>query len=324
MSKNQQVISELISSISGQANILTIPKVYIDLLDGDINSALLLSQCVYWSDRTTSKDGWFYKSYREWGEEIRLSQYAVNRSASKLKKLGFIETKLKKANGAPTVHYRVKINSLTNSIMKKLDNGLSRNSIIDYEETQQSLTVNRVNNVNKNVNKEVNLTTLSSKTDDKTNKEKEQKPKTLTEQQMMVGVLSRVTGLDVKIVANRGRLGKDAKELVSANYSAENVEKLYTKGGWWYLNDWRGKKGQAPKLQDIKETIGIASKSVTTSREKDEQLSARREWEIIEQRLWNDDIDVQGIQADGTLVSATFDQKGQKIFIRERRIIANT
>jgi hypothetical protein len=149
----QKQITTLIKSMSGQANILTIPRIYISIT-GDINSALLLSQAVYWSDKTGNPEGWFYKSYPDWQEEIGLTQYQVKRAAVALQKLGVMETDLRKVNRAPTVHYLVLFDPLydlimkkldnqetslsTNLINEKLDNRLSRNLIIDYEETSLS------------------------------------------------------------------------------------------------------------------------------------------------------------------------------------------
>jgi len=138
MTSTQKEITELIKRISGQANILAVPRIYIDIMDGDINSAIILSQLVYWSDKGGRQDGWIYKSFREWTDETSLSQYQVTRCADKLKKLLLIETAVRLANAAPTTHYRVNIETLTNTIIKFLNNGLSRNLTMDYEETSQS------------------------------------------------------------------------------------------------------------------------------------------------------------------------------------------
>ena len=135
-----QQITALIKSISGQANTLAIPRLFISIT-GDIKLAILLSQCIYWSDRTKDSQGWFYKSYPDWQDEIGLSQFEVKRAAIKLVSAGLIKTKLKRANGAPTMHYWVNFNALSNAIMKFLDNretSLSRNLIIDNEESSQS------------------------------------------------------------------------------------------------------------------------------------------------------------------------------------------
>lgn len=143
---NQKHVSELIKSLSGQANIIAIPRIYIDLLDGDINAAMLLSQIVYWSDKSKRKDGWFYKSFSEWNQEIGLSQYKVKRATQMLQEKKLIQVALHRANGAPTLHYKLDFPLLTNSIMKFLDNRETLQSDYevslqsDYEETEQSLT----------------------------------------------------------------------------------------------------------------------------------------------------------------------------------------
>ena len=135
--KNNEVAKKLINSLSGQANILTIPRVYLEIT-GDYQSAILLNQIVFWSDRTKRKDGFFYKSYKDWEQEILLTQYQVKRATSHLKKLGLVDTKLKRANNAPTIHYKINMECLTDEIIKKLDNREISQS--DYEETQQSIT----------------------------------------------------------------------------------------------------------------------------------------------------------------------------------------
>lgn len=150
---HRQAIAQLLTSFSGQQNTLTIPRPYITLCDGDILAALLLSQCIYWADRTKDKEGWFAKSYAEWFYEIGMTQYQVSRAVKLLKRFG-LETKLKKFDGAPTVHYRVKMDVFSKSIMKKLDNPLSSNFIIHDEETSQSLTKPTTKNTSKPTAKE--------------------------------------------------------------------------------------------------------------------------------------------------------------------------
>ena len=55
---NQQAMIELIKATSGQANILTIPRPYIEFM-GSLDGGLFLSQLIYWSDRGGQDDGWF-------------------------------------------------------------------------------------------------------------------------------------------------------------------------------------------------------------------------------------------------------------------------
>lgn len=91
----------------GQDNSVVIPRVFIDWC-GDMNTAALLAQILYWSERATDPDGWFYKSYAEWEDELGLTEYQARRSSKSLVQMGVgLETKVKKANGNPTVHYRI-------------------------------------------------------------------------------------------------------------------------------------------------------------------------------------------------------------------------
>lgn len=76
-----------------------------------------------------------------------------------------------------------------------------------------------------------------------------------TPQQIMVGILAEVTGLDFKLKSNAGRLAKRGTELLRAGYLPEQVQANYSDGGWWYLNDWRGQKDQKPTPEQIIQTI---------------------------------------------------------------------
>lgn len=136
---NQKKLFNLISELSGQANILTVPKVYIRAM-GSIDGGLLLSQMIYWSDKGKREDGYFYKTYAEWEDETTLSKYEVSKNVAIMVSAGFLQTIIKKANGAPTVHYKFSIDEFQQWIVKKLDNGIDSFLTIDSEETSQSLT----------------------------------------------------------------------------------------------------------------------------------------------------------------------------------------
>ncbi len=119
---NRDYISSVITQFSGRNNVIPIPVIYIKITE-DYPSAALLNQMIYWSDRTNRKDGYFYKSYSEWFDELHLTEYQVRRATKKLKSFGFVETALKKANGAPTLHYKVDTKEISEWILKKLKNG---------------------------------------------------------------------------------------------------------------------------------------------------------------------------------------------------------
>lgn len=120
MSDTKTQAYNLIRQFTGQANTLTIPRPFISMT-GSLESALLLSQIIYWSDRATMKDGWFCKSYPDWEAELTLSQYQVSKAIKTLKEFG-VETKLKKFNDIPTLHYRINTPVFLDRVMKFFNN----------------------------------------------------------------------------------------------------------------------------------------------------------------------------------------------------------
>ncbi len=137
-----QQIKILIKQFTGQANTLTIPRVFIDLT-GDHIAALLLSQILYWQDRTEDDDGWFYKTGDEWEQELGLTYAQVKRASRQLEKFG-VETKLRKVRGAPRTHYRVNYAYFVDLILKFLENQESRKSTklkVDFQESRKSMDI---------------------------------------------------------------------------------------------------------------------------------------------------------------------------------------
>lgn len=97
---------DVVKELSGQSANISIPRPYISLFKGNYNHAAVLSQLVFWSS-TKAKGDWFYKSNDELAEELSLSVDQIRNSVRQIKsKLGsVVSTKLKKANGVPTMHY---------------------------------------------------------------------------------------------------------------------------------------------------------------------------------------------------------------------------
>jgi len=95
----------LIAQFSGQENVIGVPRAFCRFM-GDLEGGVFLSQVIFWSDKGRGEPGWFYKSFQEWQDELLLSRYKVGQFTERLAELGVLETKLKRANGAPTVHYK--------------------------------------------------------------------------------------------------------------------------------------------------------------------------------------------------------------------------
>lgn len=74
---------------------------------GHRDTAAFFEQLLYWSGRTQNPEGWVYKTYAQWEEELLISERPLRRIIERLKEMGLIETKLCKINGAPTLHFRL-------------------------------------------------------------------------------------------------------------------------------------------------------------------------------------------------------------------------
>lgn len=117
-----QMVMNLVEQVTGKQRFVMTPRLFIDLLDRDHNAAILLSRIIYWSQRASHPEGWFYKSYAEWYEETGFSEYQVHRviygdprvktPRRTLRDFG-VEVKTKRApGGSPTKHYRINVNAL--------------------------------------------------------------------------------------------------------------------------------------------------------------------------------------------------------------------
>ena len=105
----------IIRSMSGQSNSLVIPKIYLTLT-GDLNSALVLSQCVFWSDKGGRPDGFIYKTKAEWENETSLTRHEFDTAKQRLEESGFVEFQVKRANGHGTLHFRVNTDNLMTAL----------------------------------------------------------------------------------------------------------------------------------------------------------------------------------------------------------------
>lgn len=128
-------IFEVVQSLSGQRNSITIPRPYLTFFSGDQQChalAAVLNQLVFWSGYSTQDDGWFYKSHEELGEEVGgLSSNQVFRLIEKITKKylpGVVQIDIRKVNGTPTKHYRIDGDALIAKIFPpELDSAKSQN-----------------------------------------------------------------------------------------------------------------------------------------------------------------------------------------------------
>jgi hypothetical protein len=101
----------VVRALSGQSNILVIPKIYLALTN-DLKAALVLSQCIFWSDKGGRPDGYIYKTHQEWETETSLTRREFDTARKLLQDLGLVEFEVKRANGHGTLHFRVVVDKL--------------------------------------------------------------------------------------------------------------------------------------------------------------------------------------------------------------------
>jgi hypothetical protein len=81
---------------------------------GSVNAGLMLSQAVYWTERTPEDGGWFYKTDVEWTAETYLTKQEQRTARGLLRKLGFW---FEAQRGMPRrVFYRVDLDRLADAI----------------------------------------------------------------------------------------------------------------------------------------------------------------------------------------------------------------
>lgn len=74
-------------------------------LTGSVTAALMLSQAIYWTRRTSDEEGWFWKTQDEWEKETGLTRYEQEAARERLRALGFWKEERK---GMPSkLYFRV-------------------------------------------------------------------------------------------------------------------------------------------------------------------------------------------------------------------------
>jgi hypothetical protein len=89
-------------------------RVFADVSDGRLSTALFLSQLYYWSDKGRDSEGWIYKTFDEWQEEIGINKNQWETARKELKRKGFLEEKRKGLD--PRLHYRLSLENLYQAI----------------------------------------------------------------------------------------------------------------------------------------------------------------------------------------------------------------
>jgi len=229
-------VKRIIVAFTGHENIIAVPRVLVEMTK-DWSVAAMLNQLLYWS----AQKEWIYKSVSDWNEEVgAITRYKVN----KLIALPFIETKLKKANGAPTTHYRINWEAFERQLIEILnrfaekDNSDLLNSTNPFADKDNSLTetTSETTIKKKNIPEPTYI-----KVGDEFKKSK------INFHSKMVGILAKVTKMDFNISMNAGRLNRASKQLRDAGYSIKDIERY----GVLWKEDWRYKQDKKPPLLSV-------------------------------------------------------------------------
>lgn len=233
-----QQVKAMIKQFTGQANTLVIPRVFITFT-GDHLAALLLNQILYWSERTSDADGWFYKTAEEWETELGMSGFQVKRAAAILSKFG-VETKVRKVKTTPKMHYRIDMPLFTDLILKFLESQEPRNSTsytLENQETSKSMEVEETS-------KSYKEHRLHTET---TNKGGDDAPAKSPDELALA--IADVCKINPKIATEKQRKALNAtyQSLKAIGAAPADVK---AREAWWYSNDWRAKKEHLPPRPD--------------------------------------------------------------------------
>lgn len=129
-SKNA-LINLVTSLLPGKHNTIPISTLVLWALDRDYEAAAMFTQCMYWKDRTDDDEGWFYKSYEDWYDEILIAEACARRKVKKLESMGWIQTMVWQVHRTPKLHYRVLMEQVV------LDLTEAAESFSEHKETRQ-------------------------------------------------------------------------------------------------------------------------------------------------------------------------------------------
>jgi hypothetical protein len=164
---NADLQRRLLQRLSGQQDVITVKRVYIEIT-GSLKAALMLGQLLFWSGTRCAqkREGWIYKSYRDWWDEIALTKNEAEGATRKLRELGIIETTTRRPAGRsmPVMHYRICWTALEQALAQIMD----QNDGVTPEEspTSENQTVTSENQTVTSENQksytDLNLQTLTT------------------------------------------------------------------------------------------------------------------------------------------------------------------
>jgi hypothetical protein len=132
-----------VNELTARENRITYERFYVVGCGGDHTLARMVKQLVFWCSRPSVVDagGWVYRTRDDWRDELMVGEWPVRAALEKLLKLPFIEHDVRKVNGTPKSHYRIKPAEFREWVLAAVTtphNGPGGNLKVDSEETSRS------------------------------------------------------------------------------------------------------------------------------------------------------------------------------------------
>lgn len=245
---------DTIRAFTGHDNKVSIERVYCEAMGRDLAGGMFVSELIFWCDKGKRTDGFFYRTAAEWEDRIYLSTYQVKKYTQMCVDFGWLETKLMRANGSPTVHYKVDSEKFSKWICE-----FSQIGFVNFHKSITDTTTDTTTETSFPTGKDAPQPE-QPKTPRKTRTKKADdtaatSEKTTTEHQEMYGALCTLVGWDYKTITKeqQGQVAQTLGKLKGAGYTIESLRDFYRH---WKNHDWRGRKGQTPTLSQIRSEIG--------------------------------------------------------------------
>lgn len=118
-------------------------------------AAVLYNQLLFWD--SLSKGDWFFKSYDELVDELPISKRTVIRAREQLETAEYVETQVRKANGVPTLHWRIVRFATFHSANLATSDSANLATSINNKERNKESTITKTSEISTDVRKIYNL-----------------------------------------------------------------------------------------------------------------------------------------------------------------------